>query len=217
MQINYYGQSCFRLKGKRGTVVTDPFDDKAVGIPLARLSADIVTVSHGHPDHNAVEKVKGDQREKAFVVDYAGEYEVGGISVFGIKTYHDQVQGAEKGKNIVFKIVMDGLVVCHLGDLAHQLTEDQLKAIGLVDVLFVPVGGPASLMGEDAVKVIQAISPSIVIPMHYAGPGYPADTQLKPLESFLQVYGASGEPVDKLIVERDRLPEEMELVVLNRS
>ena len=112
---------------------------------------------------------------------------------------------------------MDGLVHCHLGDLAHQLNEEQLKAIGMVDILFLPVGGPSSLMGEDAVKVAQAISPSIVIPMHYAGPGYPSDTMLKPLDNFLQIYGANSEAIDKLQIERDRLPEEMELVVLQRS
>jgi L-ascorbate metabolism protein UlaG (beta-lactamase superfamily) len=217
MQITYHGQSCFRIKGKRGTVVTDPFDEKTVGIPLSRLAADIVTISHAHPGHNAVAKVKADQREKPFVIDFAGEYEVGGVSVFGIKSYHDQVQGIEKGKNIIFKIVMDGLVLCHLGDLAHQLNEEQLKAIGMVDILFLPVGGPSSLMGEDAVKVAQAISPSIVIPMHYAGPGYPSDTMLKPLDNFLQIYGANSEAIDKLQIERDRLPEEMELVVLQRS
>lgn len=218
MQITYHGQSCFKIKGKLGTVVTDPFDDEAVGISMPRLAADIVTVSHQHPDHNATNKVKGgDKRDEAFIVDFPGEYEVGGISVFGTKSFHDQVDGVEKGKNIIFKVLIDGLAVCHLGDLNHQLSEEQLNAIGSVDILFLPVGGPASLMAEESMKVAQAINPSIFIPMHFAGPGYPADTRLQSLDNFLQLYGVSPEPVEKLNVERDNLPEEMQLVLINRS
>lgn len=201
-----------------GSVVTDPFDDKAVGIPLSRLSAEIITISHDHDDHNAKDKVKGTpKREQPFVIDFPGEYEVGGISIFGTKTFHDQVQGAEKGNNIVFKFLIDGLSVCHLGDLGHQLDEKQLDAIGMIDILFLPVGGPFSLMNDDAIKVINAISPSIVIPMHYSDESYPSDTRLKPLEQFLQSYGMSSEPVDKLVIEKERLPEETELVILRRS
>lgn len=218
MQITYHGHSCFKLKGELGSVVTDPFDDKTVGIPLARLNAEIVTISHNHNGHNAKEKVKGtNKRENPFIIDFPGEYEVGGISVFGTKTFHDQVEGAEKGNNIVFKFLIDGLSVCHLGDLAHQLDEKQLDAIGMIDVLFLPVGGPFSLMNDEAIKVANAISPSILIPMHYSDNSYPNDTGVKPLEQFLQSFGVSAEPEDKLIVEKDRLPEEMQLVVLRRS
>ena len=218
MQITYHGQSCFKIKGKQGVVVCDPFDEKVVGIPLARLSADMVTVSHNHPDHNAISKVKGSsKRENPFIVDFPGEYEVGGISVFGFKTYHDQSNGEEKGQNIVFKILMDELSVCHLGDLGHQLSEEQLKAIGSVDILLLPVGGPSSLMNGEAVKVAQAINPSIMIPMHYKTAEYPTDSKLYDLDQFIQSYGTSVEPEDKLTIEKDRLPEEMQLVVLSRS
>lgn len=218
MQITYHGHSCFKLKGESGSVVTDPFDDKVVGVTLARLSAEVVTMSHQHPDHNAHAKVKGTpKRANPFLIEQAGEYEVGGISVFGVKTFHDQVQGAEKGHNIIFKILIDNVSICHLGDLAHQLDEKQLDAIGMVDVLLVPVGGPYSLMDEMAIKVINAISPSIVIPMHYRAADYPSDSRLQALEPFLQVYGMSPEPIDKLLVDKDRLPEETQLVVLQRS
>lgn len=218
MQITYHGHSCFKLKGELGSVVTDPFDDKVVGVPLARLSAEIVTISHQHPDHNAATKVKGTtKRANPFLIDQAGEYEVGGISVFGVKTFHDQVGGAEKGHNTVFKILLDNVSICHLGDLAHQLDYKQLDDIGMVDVLLVPVGGPYSLMDEAALKVINAISPNIVIPMHYRTADYPSDSRLRGLEPFLQVYGMSPEPVDKLIVDKDRLPEETQLVVLQRT
>jgi len=219
MQITYHGHSCFKLKGKTGSVVTDPYHEGAVfGISMSKLSADIVTVSHQHQDHNATEKVKGSvNRSKPFIIDFPGEYEVGGISVFGTKTFHDQANGQELGQNIVFKILIDGLTVCHLGDLAHPLSEEQLKAIGSIDVLFLPVGGPHSLMGEAAVKTAQAINPSYLIPMHYADGAYPADAPIKKIDDFFQAYGTAVEAEEKLNVEKERLPEEMQLVLLARS
>ena len=219
MQISYYGHSCFKLKGKHGSLVTDPYSPEGVyGISMPKLSADIVTVSHQHRGHNAIDKIKGtSQRSKPFIVDFPGEYEVGRISVFGFKTYHDQVNGEQRGTNLIFKILIDSITVCHLGDLGHALTEEQLKAIGSIDVLLLPVGGPSSLMGEAAVKVAQAISPSYLIPMHYADQSYPADAPLKKLDDFFQAYGTTVTAEDKLDVSKDRLPEEMQLVVLNRS
>jgi len=219
MQITYLGHSCFKLKGKNGTVLTDPYNEKAVfGISMSRLAADIVTVSHQHAGHNAVEKARGtSKRDNPFIIDFPGEYEVGGISVFGTKTFHDDAQGEDKGSNLVFKILIDGVTVCHLGDLGHALTPEQLKEIGSVDVLLLPVGGPNSLMDGAAVKVAQAISPSYLIPMHYADSAYPADAPLKKIDDFFQSYGTTVEADDKLTVEKDRLPDEMQLVVLKRS
>ena len=219
MQITYYGHSCFKLKGKKGTVLTDPYSEAGVyGIAMPKVSADVVTVSHQHAGHNAVNKAKGTaKRDKPFIVDFPGEYEVGGISVFGTKTFHDQQKGESNGNNIIFKILIDGLTVCHLGDLAHPLSDKQLKAIGSVDVLFLPIGGPSSLMGEEALKVAQSLNPNILIPMHYSDEVYPADAPLKKIEDFFKVYGAVVEAEEKINVEKDRLPEEMELVVLKRS
>ena len=141
MIITYHGHSCFKLKGKRGTVVTDPYDD-AVGFSMPRLSADIVTVSHDHFDHNAAGKISGTaRRDNPFVIAEPGEYEVGRISVFGTKTYHDSSKGAERGLNTVYTVLIDGMKICHLGDLGHELTADQLDAIGSIDILLCPVGG----------------------------------------------------------------------------
>lgn len=219
MQITYYGHSCFKLKGKSGTVVTDPYSEEGVyGISMPKLSADIVTISHQHRGHNAIEKIKGAvNRKKPFIIDFPGEYEVGGISVFGVNTYHDQVNGKERGNNLMFTILIDGITVCHLGDLAHPLSDEQLKDLAAIDVLFLPVGGPSSLMGDAAVKVAQAISPNYVIPMHYADHAYPKDAPLKRIEDFFQVYGTTAVAEEKLIIEKDRLPEEMQLVVLSRT
>lgn len=219
MTINYHGHSCFKLKGKLGTVITDPYES-SIGFSSSALSADIVTVSHNHADHNAVTKVKGtSRRDKPFLIDYPGEYEVGGVSVFGTKVFHDDEKGAQRGENIVYVILLDGIRLCHLGDLGHELTEDQISKIGPVDVLFLPVGGVYTVDPQRAIKIARALDPSVVIPMHYKTNEHDAKTfgELKTVEEFLNEYGTEVKPVDKLTLEMGRLPEETELVVLSRS
>lgn len=219
MILTYHGHSTFKLKGKRGTVVTDPYDDY-VGLHLAKTSADIVTVSHHHKDHDAVDKITGTaRRERPFIVDEPGEYEVGRISVFGTPTFHDASGGTERGNNVVFTILLDNLRICHLGDLGHELTSAQLEAIGDVDVLLCPVGGHFTIGPELAVKTIHAIEPGIVIPMHYRTDLHNPDVfaDVKPLEAFFNEYGMSPQPVEKLEIDDSQVPEETELVVLQST
>lgn len=216
MEITYLGHSSFKLKGKVGTVVTDPFNEY-VGFSFPSTSADIVTISHDHPDHNQVDKVKGTaRRDKPFVVTHPGEYEVGGISIFGTETYHDASQGAERGANTVYTILLDDIRICHLGDLGHELTETQISRIGPVDVLFCPVGGVFTINPAVAVKTIHALDPSYAIPMHYKTAEHKEEVfgELSNLAEFLNVYGADVTPAAKLNVEKDRLPEEVELATL---
>ena len=219
MDIQYLGHSAFKIKSSVGTVVTDPYDSY-VGFSMSTASADVITVSHQHQDHNAVGQVKGTaRRDKPFIVDKPGEYEVAGISVFGVPTFHDGSQGAERGSNIVFTILMDGIKVCHLGDLGHELTQDQIAEIGSIDVLLVPVGGAFTIDAQRAVKTIQMLEPSYVVPMHYKTPEHEANVfaDMTTLEDFLKAYGTESKPVAKLSVEVGRLPEETELVVLVQS
>lgn len=219
MIITYLGHSSFKLKGKAGTVVTDPFNDY-VGMEMPSTSADVVTISHDHKDHNQVSKVTGTaRREKPFVIDTLGEYEVSGISVFGVKTYHDQNKGAERGVNNAFTIYMDGLRICHLGDLGHELNEEQIKEIGSVDILLCPVGGVFTIDPKTAVSVIRTLEPSIVIPMHYKTLDHKDEVfgELATVADFLKEYGVEVTPDDKLMIEANQLPEETEVVVLSRS
>lgn len=218
MTITYHGHSTFKIKGKVGTVVTDPYDNY-IGLTLPKMSADIITVSHDHKDHNAVNTLIGtSRRNNPFIVTNAGEYEVVGISVFGVQTYHDAHLGVERGLNMVFTVLVDGIRVCHLGDLGHELTPDQLEEIGEVDVLLCPVGGVYTIDPDQAVKTIRAIEPGIVIPMHYKSGKHNQDMfgELKTLEDFLKVYGVSPAPMPKLELEsKFSLPDETELVVLS--
>lgn len=216
MIITYHGHSTFKLKGKKGTVVTDPYEDH-VGLTMPRLSADIVTVSHDHEDHNAAHKVAATSRRKnPFVITKPGEYEVGGISVFGTSAWHDDSQGAERGPNTIYTSLLDGVRVCHLGDLGHELTQKQVEAIGPVDVLLVPVGGVYTIDPALAVKAIRALEPGIAIPMHYKTDNHDEKVfgELKIVEDFLKEYGVDPTPMAKLDIEVGKIPEETEIIVL---
>jgi len=216
MTITYLNHASFKLKGKRGTVVTDPYHDN-VGFAFPKTSADIVTVSHDHQDHNAIENITGTaRRNKPFIINQAGEYEVGGISVFGIPTYHDDVEGSLRGKNIVFTILIDHVSVCHLGDLGHDLTQVQLESIGTVDVLLIPVGGVYTIDAKLATKIIHTLEPAVVIPMHYRTAAHNEKTfgKLASLADFAKEYGAEPQILPKLELEKSRLPEETELIAL---
>lgn len=219
MTITYNGHSSFKLKDTTGTVVTDPFSADT-GLSFPNVSADIVTVSHDHHDHNQINQVRGTvRRKKPFIIDTPGEYEVADVSVFGVKTYHDDQEGAERGLNTVFTILLDEIRVCHLGDLGHELTPEQVAKIGLVDVLLCPVGGVYTIDPKTAIKAIKALEPSIVIPMHYKTPEHNPKIfgELATVTDFLQEYGVEVSTEDKLNISRSKLPEETEVVVLQRG
>jgi L-ascorbate metabolism protein UlaG (beta-lactamase superfamily) len=208
--IQYLGHSCFRLRGRDGIVLCDPFD-RSAGSDIGRPTAHIVTVSHKHPDHANVAAVKP-MRERIFTIDGPGEYEVGGVLISGVRTFHDKHKGAELGGNTTYVIHLDDVVFCHLGDLGHELSTHQLDEIGTVDVLFLPVGGGETIGPAEAVGVISQIEPRIVIPMHYAVPGQRSfDLELGPLENFTHEVGLKEFTAeDKLTVTSTNLPAEGE-------
>ena len=218
--VQYLGHACFRIKGRDGIVVTDPYD-RSVGLDIGRPTAHIVTVSHKHPDHANVAAVKP-LRDQIFMIDGAGEYEVGGILIVGVRTYHDNKKGAELGKNTVYVIHMDDVVFCHLGDLGHELTTQQLDEIGNVDVLFIPVGSGETIGPTEAISIMSQLEPRIVVPMHYALPGQQSFTmELAPLEKFTHELGLKEVVAEeKLSVTPSNLPaegEETRVVVMKSS
>lgn len=195
----------------------DPYH-ASVGFSLPSVSADVVTSSHDHADHNEVSSVKpATQREKPFIISQPGEYEVAGISVFGVESFHDANQGAERGLNTIFTIMLDELRICHLGDLGHELTAEMVEAIGSVDVVLCPVGGAKTIDPAQAVKTILQLEPAYAIPMHFKTDRHDEKVfgDLKPLSAFLHEYGMEPAAVPKLKLEKTSLPEETELVVLS--
>ncbi len=212
MDITYLGHSSFRMRGKDASVVTDPFDPKMVGLKFSGVKADIVTVSHDHKDHNYVDGVK--EAEK--VVNGPGEYEIKGVSILGYGTFHDSEKGEKRGKNTVYVYEFDNLRIAHLGDLGHKLPEDLLEEIGDIDILLIPVGGVFTIDSALAIETVQAIEPSIVIPMHYQQKGLNQATfsELAPVESFLQDIGLPVEKMGKLSIKQSDFIEETKRVVV---
>jgi L-ascorbate metabolism protein UlaG (beta-lactamase superfamily) len=216
MDIQYLGHSSFRLKGKNATVIIDPFNPEMVGLKFPKNSADIVTISHNHEDHNNSEAVADTKK----VITGPGEYEVQGVSIIGIPTYHDEKKGEERGKNTIFVFEIDDLRICHLGDLGHKLTEKILEEIGDIDILMVPVGGFFTLDPTEAIAVIHQIEPSIIIPMHFQTPDLKTELfeKLKPVETFLNESGIASEHLDKLNIKKIDINEEEEkIVILDRK
>lgn len=163
MILKWFGHACFLITSENGTrVLTDPFDEK-VGYPLPEAEADIVTTSHSHYDHNNVGIVRGAFQH----LDKPGAYLANGIEIKGISTFHDADSGAKRGENTVFVFKIDGIRLCHCGDLGHALTPGQVEEIGEVDILLVPVGGVYTVDAAGAAEVMRQLKPAITIPMHY--------------------------------------------------
>ena len=207
MIIRWLGQASFSITTSDGkTVRTDPFDE-SLGLPVSDEPADVVTVSHGHFDHNAVHLVPGDPE----VVDQAGTRAVHGIMFVGTQTFHDEATGAKRGDNIIFHFTLDGVTVCHAGDLGHVLLPHQVADVGKVDVLLVPVGGFYTIDATEADEVIGQLRPRVVIPMHYALPGM--SLPISDEKPFLA--GKSNvRKADELDVTAETLPAEQEIVAL---
>ena len=212
MEITWYGQSCFRLS-ERGmaTVVTDPFDHKAIGYSALKLKADIVTISHDAPGHNNAEAVKG----TSHVIAGPGEFEIGGVFITGVQTDASGKKTKDAPRNTLYVFDYDGITVAHLGDLKNVPSQAEVEALGTVNVALVPVGGGGSLNAAKAAEVISLLEPTLVIPMHYATPDVKAP--LDSINKFLKEMGLSAGAVEKqpaLKVTRSGLPDETRVVTL---
>ncbi len=205
------GHSCFRIKGTQVAIVTDPYPPD-LGYSLGSPTASIVTVSHRHPSHSYVQGVGGNPR----VITGPGEYEIGGAVIIGVATFHDAEGGKTRGKNTVYLIEVDGLLICHLGDLGHALAAGQVEEIDKVDVLLLPVGGVSTINAAMAAEVIRQLEPKAVIPMHFKTPV--VKRELEPVEKFLKEMGitqVTAQP--KLSINRSNLPARMQVFRLDYS
>ncbi len=209
MDIDWYGQSCFRLREGSVTVVTDPYD-RSIGYNLPRLRADLVTCSHDAPGHSNAAAVKGDPK----VLTRPGEYEVKGVFITGIQTWRGGSGGsAAKEENTVFVFEFGDITVCHLGDLSRVLTQAQVESMPNVDILLVPVGDGSALDADKAAEVISQLEPRVVVPMHYMTPY--TTLKLDPLSKFLKEMGVAESPaVEMLRTTRSQMPQEAQVVVL---
>jgi L-ascorbate metabolism protein UlaG (beta-lactamase superfamily) len=201
MEISWLGHACFRLKGTNTTLLTDPYAPET-GYDLGKPAADIVTVSHAHPGHSFVSGVTGNCK----IIRGPGEYEIGGVSLIGIPSFHDAEEGRQRGRNTIYVIEMDGLRLCHLGDLGHSLKAERIEEIGNIDILFLPVGEISTLEVPQAAELVRRLEPSLVIPMHYGTEAL--KRPLAPLERYLKETGVKEAPVQpRLAITRNKLPE----------
>lgn len=224
-KITWAGQACFHIsvsssvtrqnsgsggKDNQVNIVIDPFSD--IGLKEQNLQADILLVTHQHQDHNNSKGVAGNP----FLVEGPGEYEVKGVFIQGINSFHDDKGGKERGTNTIYTIEAEYMRFCHLGDLGQkELTDEQLEKIGRVDILMIPVGGVYTISSSEATKIIGQIEPKIVIPMHYSLPKL--KFKLDEVTSFLKAMGKNSiAPIDKLTLKQSTLPKEgqTEIVVL---
>lgn len=217
MEIIWHGHACFEIKGKQVTLVFDPFG--GIGLPEPNAQADIVVCSHSHGDHNNVEPVlkKGGIVLEGFV----GSQKVQNVSIKGVATLHDAAGGSQRGNNSVAVVDLDGLKMCHLGDLGHDLSSNQSQEIGAIDVLFTPVAGGATIGPEIASSIIEKLRPKIVVPMHY-NPDLPGTPSWFPrampigLDEFL----SGKKNIEKIqgrsvTISTKNLPKERTIVVLS--
>ena len=209
MKLKWFGHSCFLITSDNGTrILTDPFDEQ-VGYPLPNTEADVVTVSHNHFDHDNVGIVKGNFK---YIKD-TGNFEQGNIEIRGVSTFHDELGGSKRGKNIVFIYSIDGMTICHLGDLGHTLSQEQIKEIGKVEVLLVPIGGVYTIDGDTAIEVIKSINPRVSIPMHYKTEHLLFD--LAEAKEFLEKMDGKKYSGNEITITADSISEYPEVLTLN--
>lgn len=212
MLIRWHGHACWEIANGDGLrIVTDPHDGKAIGIKPPVVEGDIVLMSHDHFDHNCDRIVQGDKE----VVTGAGDKNVKGISITGVHSFHDEAKGSKRGENIMFKFGIDGINVCHLGDLGEQLDSEQVSGLGEIDILFIPVGGTFTIDADGAWKVIKALNPKVVVPMHFRVGGL--SLSIAPVDGFLEK--ASEDLIhrvgNEIELTKDDIPDEQQVWVFS--
>lgn len=214
MKIEYLGHSCFKLTESTGTsIVCDPYDS-SVGYDFPEVQAEAVTVSHGHYDHNNVKAVRGCKT----VIDGEGSYSLPGVEIDAIKSYHDENGGSDRGGNLIFKFRMDGIDVCHLGDLGEECSSALIDQLLPVNVLLIPVGGNYTIDAEMAKEYVDRIMPDVVIPMHFKQKGCKID--IGKVDEFIDLFDEDciAEPEeDELDLMRSDLNGDTKIVVLRRQ
>jgi L-ascorbate metabolism protein UlaG (beta-lactamase superfamily) len=209
MEITWLGHSCFLIKSSKGIqLLTDPFDS-TLGYDVYTGSPDIVTISHQHFDHNYCKNLLDNYK----IIDKIGMFYECDVPIMGVPSYHDKDKGAKRGDNIIFTFKIDGYNLCHLGDLGHTLSDDDIDALGDVDVLFVPVGGNYTIDGKEASEVTTKIKPKIVIPMHYktSRVSFPLDG----VEAFLLHMKNGSKIGSNTLVINDKIKEVLSVKILN--
>jgi L-ascorbate metabolism protein UlaG (beta-lactamase superfamily) len=165
LKIKWLGHSCFLITSDSGTrIVTDPYTPgRGLNYGDIEEEADVVTISHGHGDHSNAAAISGSPQ----IISSTGGWELKGVRIRGVSSFHDDAGGSQRGPNVVFCLTVDGMTVCHMGDLGHALTTETVAELGEVHVVLIPVGGGFTIDSAGANAVVEQLGPKVVIPMHY--------------------------------------------------
>ena len=212
MKIKYLGHSCFKIISNQGnSLIADPYTGVGYELPIG-LTADAVTTSHAHFDHNYIQAVQTNT-----VICTPGAHSVGDIQISGVSSWHDEQNGYLRGANIIYKFTVDEMVVCHLGDLGEKVSPELAERIGKVDILLLPVGGTYTIDAQQAKKLAEYIAPSIIIPMHFKGAG---KLDISDVSVFLKQFPAAvvcEMNSDTYEINKQNLPAMMQIIYLERK
>jgi L-ascorbate metabolism protein UlaG (beta-lactamase superfamily) len=209
MEIYWLGHGCFRLRGRDAVVLTDPCPP-ATGYRIGRVAADVVTVSDKAPENNHRSAVTGEPK----FIDGAGEYEIAGVLITGVRTDHDRNNTDGRGRNVAYVIDLDDVRIFQLGDISQVPSSDDAETLSTADVLIVPVGGGRVLDAEKAAETVSLLAPKLVIPMQYKTEA--STGQLDGIDRFLKEMGAEAKsPEARISVTKSNLPEDTSVVLLN--
>ncbi|MBK1812719.1 MBL fold metallo-hydrolase [Clostridium sp. YIM B02505] len=211
MKIKWFGHSCFMITSEIGTkILIDPYVNM-LGYMLPELEANIVTTSHEHKDHNNIDAVKGNFQH----ISGLGMFLEHGIEIKGVDTFHDKLSGAKKGRNTIYNFKVDGVNICHCGDLGHILDSKQIEEIGNVDVLLIPVGGGFTIDATDALEVVEQLKPTVIIPMHYRTKALgPMGLAFAKVDKFIDTSGIKSMNYSELELNKENLEKYQGIAVL---
>ncbi len=211
MKIQYLGHSCFKLTESTGfSAVTDPFSGVGYELPNG-LTADVVTLSHDHFDHNNAKAIGG----QPTILRKDGFFDFGGVEITGVKSYHDEEGGALRGENVIYKFRMDGLDICHLGDLGEECSAELIELLLPVNILLIPIGGKYTIDYKRAKEYVDRLMPDIVIPMHYKTKSSTID--IDKAQAFLDEFDDEAVTIshkDELEFSREDLIDEKTKIIL---
>jgi len=220
-KIRWFGHSAFQITSGAGTVIlTDPFGGDMGSYTIPSVSPDAVTVSHEHGDHNNLKAAKGNPTILRGLTGGGRDWntvdrKVKDVRIYNVAgTYHDGEKGTKRGKNSPFVFEMDDLRIVHLGDLGHVLTDDQIKKIGAIDIILVPIGGYYTIDAKEATKVMDQLKPKIAVPMHYKTAAI-SSWPISSTDDFLKGKKVRQAGGNTLTVSKEMLPAQTEVVVVD--
>jgi L-ascorbate metabolism protein UlaG (beta-lactamase superfamily) len=213
MIINYYGISCFKIQAGETTIAIDPPSKKS-GLKTPRFQPDIALTSHNHPRHNGANELpEKTNAPPIFLINGPGEYEIKGVRINGIKSFHDATSGEKYGTNTIYTIEIEKIKICHMGDFGEKNLQAQTKEkMGEIDILLIPVGGETVIDSLKSAEITKSIAPNIIIPMHYEN--------TKILQKFLSEFKKEPlKPIEKLAIKKRDISEDekMKIVVLESN